>query len=391
MKAKLILVSLFCATLYSCNQAGKSSPIDKLLQQQERFDTLINGKQNTLYTLCNSKMAVQITNYGGRIVSIIVPDKNNTPTDIVWGFESIHDYLKAEDVYAGPLVGRYGNRIAQGKFTINGTNYQVSINNGPNHLHGGKEGFWNKIWDGQLSKNDAGEDRLVLSYFSPDGEDGYPGNVMTRVTYTLKNDNALQIEYTATTDQPTPYNPTIHPYFNLHGTTSQSTNTHYLQVNASHYTPTDSVLIPTGEIAPVEGTPADFRTAHLIGDRTSEDGNDMMKFGGGGYDINFVLDKTGEDISRAATLYEPSNGIAMDILTDQPGLQFYSGGCINGTDLGKRGDLHRRYSGLALETQHFPDSPNHPNFPNTILNPEETYRHTVVFRFYTTDTVPQQH
>lgn len=165
MKAKLILVSLFCATLYSCNQAGKSSPIDKLLQQQERFDTLINGKQNTLYTLCNSKMAVQITNYGGRIVSIIVPDKNNTPTDIVWGFESIHDYLKAEDVYAGPLVGRYGNRIAQGKFTINGTNYQVSINNGPNHLHGGKEGFWNKIWDGQLSKNDAGEDRLVLSYF----------------------------------------------------------------------------------------------------------------------------------------------------------------------------------------------------------------------------------
>lgn len=391
MKTKLILASLFCATLYSCNQAGKSPSINKLLQKQERFDTLINRKPNTLYTLRNSKMAVQITNYGGRIVSIIVPDKNNTPTDIVWGFESIHDYLKAQDVYAGPLVGRYGNRIAQGKFTINGANYQVSINNGPNHLHGGKEGFWNKIWGGQLSKNDAGEDRLVLSYFSPDGEDGYPGNIMTRVTYTLKNDNTLQIDYTATTDQPTPYNPTIHPYFNLHGTTSKSTNTHYLQVNASHYTPTDSVLIPTGEIAPVEDTPADFRTAHLIGERTSEDGNDMMKFGGGGYDINFVLDKTGEDITRAATLYEPSNGIAMDILTDQPGLQFYSGGCINGTDLGKRGDLHRRYSGLALETQHFPDSPNHPNFPNTILNPDETYRHTVVFRFYTTDTVPQSH
>lgn len=269
MKTVSYLLSLMCTIFCSYNQTSKSSSIDKLLQKQERFDTIINGKQNTLYTLCNSKMAVQITNYGGRIVSIIVPDKNNTPTDIVWGFENIHDYLKAEEVYAGPLVGRYGNRIAQGKFSINGTNYQVSINNGPNHLHGGKEGFWNKIWDGQLSKNGAGEDQLVLSYFSPDGEDGYPGNVMPRVTYTLKNDNALQIEYTATTDQPTPYNSTIHPYFNLHGTTSQSINTHYLQVNASHYTPTDSVLIPTGEIAPVEGTPADFRTAHLIGERTS--------------------------------------------------------------------------------------------------------------------------
>lgn len=336
-------------------------------------------------------MAIQITNYGGRIVSIIVPDRNGTPTDIVWGFENIHDYLKAEDVYAGPLVGRYGNRIAHGKFTINGINYQVSVNNGPNHLHGGKEGFWSKMWDGQLSKNNSGEDRLVLSYFSPDGEDGYPGNVMTRVTYTLKNNNSLQIDYTATTDQPTPYNPTIHPYFNLHGTTSQSTNTHYLQVNASYYTPTDSVLIPTGEISPVEGTPADFRTPHLINERTSEDGNDIMKFGGGGYDINFVLDKTDETISKAATLYEPSNGIAMDILTDQPGLQFYSGGCINGIDLGKKGNLHRRYSGLALETQHYPDSPNHTNFPNTILNPDETYRHTVIFRFYTADTIPQQH
>lgn len=388
MKIKLVLASLFCATLCSCNRGGKPSAIEKIMQNQSCFDTIIGGKQNSLYTLRNAEMAVQITNYGGRIVSLIVPDRNGTPTDVVWGFESIRDYLKAEDVYAGPLIGRYGNRIAQGRFSLDNHSYQLSINNGPNHLHGGTDGFWNKMWDAQYSPEN---NSLTLSYFSPDGEEGYPGNVMTHVTYTLKKDNALQIDYTATTDQPTPYNPTIHPYFNLHGTTTQSINSHYLQVNASHFTPTDSVLIPTGEIVPVEGTPADFRTPHQIGERTSEDGNDMMKFGGGGYDINFVLDKTGETLSQAATLYEPSNGIAMDILTDQPGLQFYNGGCINGTDVGKRGDLHRRYSGLALETQHFPDSPNHPNFPSTILKPGETYHHTVVFRFYVTDTISQQH
>lgn len=385
MKTCFYLLSLMCTAFWGCNHPSASPGINQMLMNKTRFDTLINGKKNNLYTLQNSKMAVQITNYGGRIVSIIVPDKNGTPTDIVWGFESIHDYLQAEDVYAGPLVGRYGNRIARGKFNLNNSGYQLSINNGPNHLHGGKQGFWNKMWNGQITQNEEGEDSLTLSYYSPDGEDGYPGNVLTRVSYTLKKDNALQIDYTATTDQPTPYNPTIHPYFNLHGTTSKSTNTHYLQVNASHYTPTDSVLIPTGEIAPVEGTPADFRTPHLIGERTNEDENDMMKFGGGGYDINFVLDKTGEDISKAATLYEPSNGIAMDILTDQPGLQFYSGGCISGNDVGKRGDLHRRYSGLALETQHYPDSPNHPNFPSTILHPGEIYKHTVIFRFYVTE------
>lgn len=391
MKTHFYLIPFFCVAFCGCNHPSESSDPSRLMMDEARFDTLIAGSQNNLYTLRNPKMAVQITNYGGRIVSIIVPDKNGTPTDIVWGFESIRDYLQAEDVYAGPLVGRYGNRIARGKFHLNDSDYQLSINNGPNHLHGGKQGFWNKMWNGQITKNEEGEDSLTLSYYSPDGEDGYPGNVLTRVSYTLKKDNVLRIDYTATTDHPTPYNPTIHPYFNLHGTTEKSTNTHYLQVNATHYTPTDSVLIPTGEITPVEGTPADFRTPHQIGERTSEDGNDMMKFGGGGYDINFVLDKTDGTLSQAATLYEPSNGIAMDILTDQPGLQFYSGGCINGTDVGKRGDLHRRYSGLALETQHFPDSPNHPNFPSTILNPGETYRHTVIFRFYVADTIPHQY
>lgn len=391
MKTNFILLSLSCVTFCCCNQAGKHASFERLLQDQTSFDTLINGKQNHLYTLRNTEMAVQITNYGGRIVSLIVPDKHGAPTDIVWGFEKIEDYLKAEDVYAGPLVGRYGNRIALGKFSLNESDYQLSINNAPNHLHGGNEGFWDKMWDGKLLKNKNGEDSLVLSYFSPHGEDGYPGNVMTQVAYTLKRDNKLQIDYTATTDQPTPYNPTIHPYFNLHGTTSKSINSHYLQINASHYTPTDSVLIPTGEIASVEGTPADFRTPHRIGERINADKNNIIKYGGGGYDINFVLDKSDTEVSYAATLSEPENGIAMDILTDQPGLQFYSGGCMNGTDIGKRGELHCRYSGLALETQHFPDSPNHPNFPNTILKPGETYRHTVIFRFYVTKDSLQQH
>lgn len=386
MKTNLLFVPLFCAVFCSCNHPNKTSTADQLLQNPERFDTIIEGKPSKLYTLRNSKIAVQITNYGGRIVSLIVPDKNNVSTDVVWGFESIHDYLNAEDVYAGPLVGRYGNRIAHGKFTLNDSTYQLSINNGPNHLHGGKDGFWNKVWEAQFSSED---NILTLSYLSPNGEDGYPGNLHTKVTYTLKDD-ALQIDYTATTDCPTPFNPTIHPYFNLHGTTSKSTNTHYLQVNASHYTPTDSVLIPTGEIAQVAETPADFRSAHQIGERTSENENDMMKFGGGGYDINFVLDDAETELKRAATLFEPSNGIAMDILTDQPGLQFYSGGCIGGSDIGKRGDRHLRYSGVALETQHFPDSPNHPNFPNTILNVGETYHQTVIFRFYIAENIPMQ-
>lgn len=385
MKTCFYLLPVFCA-LCACNNKTSSSDITGMLMDETKFDTIINGKKNSLYTLRNSQMAVQITNYGGRIVSIVVPDKDGKATDVVWGFESIKDYLNAEDVYGGPLVGRYGNRISKGRFSINDSIYQLSINNGPNHLHGGKEGFWNKMWEGKTIKNGKGEECLILSYLSPDGEDGYPGNIMTNVTYTLRSDNALQIDYRATTDKPTPYNPTIHPYFNLHGTTSKSTNTHYLQVDASYYTPTDSVLIPTGEIAEVENTPADFRSPKQIGERTNEDGNDMMKFGGGGYDINFVLDKKEKETVRVATLHEPSNGISMDIITDQPGLQFYSGGCINGTDIGKRGDLHRRYSGLALETQHFPDSPNHNNFPNTILYPGETYTHTVIFRFYVADS-----
>lgn len=183
MKIKLVLASLFCATLCSCNRGGKPSAIEKIMQNQSCFDTIIGGKQNSLYTLRNAEMAVQITNYGGRIVSLIVPDRNGTPTDVVWGFESIRDYLKAEDVYAGPLVGRYGNRIAQGRFSLNNHSYQLSINNGPNHLHGGTDGFWNKMWDAQYSPEN---NSLTLSYFSPDGEEGYPGSVMTHVTYTLK-------------------------------------------------------------------------------------------------------------------------------------------------------------------------------------------------------------
>ncbi len=386
MKKSNVLWIALALTLSGCSH--QSVPTNPLAQDESRFDTIVSGRQVKLYTLQNEKgMMVQITNYGGRIVSLIVPDKNKKPTDVVWGFESIKDYLTAGDVYAGPLVGRYGNRIAKGKFSIDGHPYQVSINNGPNHLHGGKEGFYTKVWDAVMTKNDKGENALLLTYTSADNEDGYPGNLQTTVTYTLTNDNSLKIDYSASTDKPTVCNPTIHPYINLHGTTNKSIKTHLLQVNASNYTPTDSTLIPTGVIAPVAGTLADFRKPYPIGARITEDGNDMMRFGGGGYDLNFVLDRHGKGIEKIATLYEPSNEIAMDILTDQPGLQFYSGNCINGTDVGKRGELHRRYSGIALETQHYPDSPNHPNFPSTILRPGEKYSHHVIFHFYTTKEI----
>ena len=257
----------------------------------------------------------------------------------------------------------------------------MTINDGENHLHGGSGGFWSKVWQGRSVINADSSESVVLTYQSPDGEEGYPGNLSITVTYTLTNENQLVIGYEATTDAPTVINPTSHSYFNLHGTTAQSTNSHVLQINAGSFTPTDAGLIPTGEIASVEGTPLDFRQPTPIGERIEADFEPMKL--AKGYDHNWVLDKTGSAFSEAAVVYEPATGIVMTVTTDQPGMQFYSGNFMDGKDTGKRGDKHNFRTGVAFETQNFPDAPNHPNFPNPVLRPGETYMQTCIYAFGT--------
>lgn len=344
-----------------------------------QFDTTLNGKQTALYTLENDKgMKVAITNYGGRIVSWLAPNKKGEFEDIVLGFGSIKGYLNANEVYYGALVGRYGNRIAKGKFELDGTEYQLATNNGPNHLHGGPGGFPNVVWDGkQINDN-----HLVLTYFSEDGEEGYPGNVQVQVQYILTDDNALRIDYTATTDKKTVLNLTNHAFFNLGGSASGTINDHKLMINAQEFTPVDSTLIPTGEIASVQGTPFDFTEPTAIGDRVSEE-NTQLKYGAG-YDHNFVLEKEEKGtITKAAEVYDPESGRVMEVFTTEPGLQFYGGNFMDGSDVGKKGQPYEHRTAFCLETQHFPDSPNQPQFPSTVLTPEEVYHSHSIYRLST--------
>jgi len=376
MKKLLLSLSLIAALLTSCNGTKKSVQ----LLQSSSFDTTLVGKKVGIYTLQNEKgMTVQITNYGARIVALWVPDKSGEMKDVVWGFSSIKDYLTATDVCAGPIVGRYANRIGKGKFTLDGKSYQLTLNNNGNQLHGGSKGFFTKVWDARPLKNAAGEESLELSYTSPAGEEGYPGTLKVKVIYTVTKQNELTINYEAITDTPTVINLTSHAYFNLHGTTEKSTNSHVLTIFADKYTPTDSMLIPTGEIAGLGGTPLDFRKPTAIGERIGAD-FPALKYGKG-YDHNFVLNKKAGELSLAAEVYEPANGIVMKVTTDQPGIQFYSGNFMDGVDVGKRGDKHNYRCGFALETQNFPDAPNHPNFPLSVLRPGETYKHTCVYGF----------
>jgi len=373
----ITFISLFALIMLSaCNQNKKQA----LLLPESNFDTTLLEKKVALFTLKNENgTTAQITNYGARVVALWVPDKTGEFKDVVWGYESIAEYLKATDIYAGPVVGRYGNRIGKGQFTLEGKNYQLTLNNNGNHLHGGPGGFYRKVWDARQFKNANNEDALELSYLSPAGEEGYPGNLSITVTYTLTKNNELAIEYAATTDSTTILNPTSHCYFNLHGTTAQSTNSHILTIFADKYTPTDSLLIPTGEIADLTNTPLDFRKPTVIGERIETDFL-ALKYGKG-YDHNFVLTKNNTELTLAAEVYEPTTGIVMSVTTNQPAIQFYSGNFMDGVDKGKRGDTHNYRSGIALETQNFPDAPNHANFPNSVLKPGETYKHTCVYGF----------
>ncbi|HKL71567.1 MAG TPA: aldose epimerase family protein [Marinilabiliaceae bacterium] len=345
----------------------------------EDFRSTQEGANTHLYFLKNGDISAAITNYGARIVSLCSPGRDGEMADVVLGFSSIDNYLNAHESFHGALIGRVGNRIAKGKFTVEGVEYTLPLNDGPNHLHGGPKGFFNVEWTVK-SFNDTS---VVLTYLSVDGEMGYPGNLDVQVTYSLSSKNELFIEYKATTDKATPVNLTNHAYFNLAGEGSGSSiNDHLLTINADLYTPVDSKLIPFGENVSVEGTPFDFRQAKAIGaDLTLQDSNEQLK-NGSGYDHNFVLNKEKEGvISWAATVVEPISGRKMEVYTEEPGLQFYGGNFMDGSDTGKGGKPYGFRESLALETQHFPDSPNQPNFSSIILNPGEVYQTTSIYKF----------
>ncbi len=334
----------------------------------------ISGQPVDIFTLRNANgIEIKATNYGGIITSIVVPDRNGRPGDIVLGFDDLQSYVK-DSPYFGAIVGRYGNRIAKGHFTLDGHTYTLAVNNGPNHLHGGLEGFDKVIWRAEPL---AGATGLVLSRRSPDGEEGYPGNLDVRVTYRLTDDNQLVIDYHATTDKATPVNLTQHSYFNLAG--EGDVLGHELTIDADRYTPVDANLIPTGELAPVAGTPFDFRKPTAIGARIDQP-NQQLK-NAGGYDHNWVLNRKGSALQLAARVVEPKTGRTLEVSTTQPGLQFYSGNFLDGTLKGKGGRVYQKHAGMCLETQHYPDSPNHPAFPSTVLRPGEQYDTQTVFRF----------
>ena len=341
------------------------------------FEASIGGRQTGLFELKNGQGTVAwITNFGARIVGLITKDKNAREVDVITGFSSIRDYQTATEPYHGAIIGRFANRIALGRFQLKGKDYQLAVNNPPNHLHGGPKGFHNQVWEVLRSDSTS----LHLSYFSPDGEENYPGNLTVYLRYSLSEDNELAIEYEATTDESTIINLTSHPFFNLNGQGVGTVDKHQLQVSAEMYTPVDENLIPTG-LTPVVDTAFDFRTLRTIGERI-EDEDEQLKFGAG-YDHNFVLD--GKGFRKVATAVGDASGIHMDVYTDQPGMQLYSGNFMKGENAIKYGlrDLHR--GAFCLETQHFPDAPNHPEFPDTVLEPGQVFQTKTVYRFYLND------
>ncbi|WP_228950400.1 aldose epimerase family protein [Mucilaginibacter sp. UR6-1] len=382
-KSVQIIMSLVIATaITACGGPSK--------QTAENTDTVtadsttnnikgtVDGKEVSLYTLKNSNgVSVGITNYGGRVVSLNVPDKDGKFTDVVLGYDSLKSYQKKGEPYFGALIGRYGNRIAKGKFTLDGKPYQLDINDGVNTLHGGFKGFFCQVWD--VKKAD--DKTLELSYVSKDGEGGYPGTLTVDVTYELTNDNELKIAYKATTDIATVVNLTNHAYFNLNGHNGAAITNHQLYINADKFTPVDATLIPTGKLQAVKGTPFDFTAAKAIGKDIEAD-DQQLKFGKG-YDHNFVLNQ--HDLEKpVATVSSPETGISMEVYTTEPGVQFYSGNFLNGADKdGKGGVAYGHRSALCLETQHFPDSPNQPTFPTTTLKPGQEYKTYTIYKFLT--------
>ncbi len=353
------------------------------------FGTTPEGEVVEQFTLKNrAGMEVRAITYGGIITHLLVPDRGGNMGDVVLGFDSLEPYLSGVEPYLdgspyfGSIIGRYGNRIANGRFTLDGRTYQLATNDGPNHLHGGVRGFDKVVWGAEPFQRDS-EVGVVFTYLSPDGEEGYPGNLDVRVTYTLTDDNQLIVDYHATSDRATPVNLTQHSYFNLAGHDSGDILDHELMIAAGAFTPVNSTLIPTGEIRSVAGTPFDFRTSTPIGARI--DADDQQIRYGLGYDHNWVLDRTGPGLELAARVVEPTTGRTLEILTTEPGIQFYAGNFLDGTITGKDGTVYHHRTGFCLETQHFPDSPNQPAFPSTILRPGEEYRTQTVMVFGVAD------
>ncbi|TDO29012.1 aldose epimerase family protein [Sediminibacterium goheungense] len=341
------------------------------------YEATVNEKQVHLYILRNaSGVEAAITNYGGRVVALVVPDKNGVMTDITLGYDSLNHYRNRSETYFGALIGRYGNRIAKAKFSLNGKTYQLSANNGVNSLHGGPMGFHNQVWDAVQKDGHT----LELSYTSKDGEEGYPGNLTVKVIYTLTDANELKIDYEATTDQPTVVNLTNHAYFNLNGQGDTTITDHMLTINASKYSAVDSTLIPAGDPVTVEGTPFDFRTAKQIGKEINADHVQIKN--GLGYDHNFVLDKKqANGLEKAASVYSTVTGILMDVYTTEPAIQFYSGNFLDGKLIGKKQKAYGHRSAFCLETQHYPDAPNQLSFPSTTLEPGKKYQTTTIYQF----------
>lgn len=379
MKIQSLLFASIAVAVMSCNNSSNqsASTTDSSTQSKtgitEKPFGNTDGQAITEYTLTNGNgMQLSVINYGGTITKLTAPGKDGKFGDVVLGYESLDGYLQKANPFFGALIGRYGNRIAKAKFTLDGKAYTLAANNNGNTLHGGNKGYDKVVWTAEKQSDSS----LKLTYLSKDGEEGYPGNLNVTVVYTLTADNSVKIDYTATTDKATPVNLTNHAYYNLSAGTDSTILDHELQINANKYTPVDTLLIPTGKIADVKGTPFDFTSSKPIGKDIAQ-----VK---GGFDHNWVLNKTGNTLEKIATLYHPKSGRVMDVYTTEPGLQFYSGNFLDGTLTNTKGGAkYVQHAALCLETQHFPDSPNQPNFPSTILKPGETYKTTTVYKFST--------
>lgn len=378
MKTSTAFLSLATAALLlsGCAEKKKETPMSSSITKAS-FGKTAEGAPVDLYTLKNaSGMEVAIATFGGRIVSLKAPGRNGQFTDVVLGFDNMEGYL-GEHPYFGALVGRYGNRIAKGQFKLDGKTYKLAINNGVNALHGGLKGFDKVVWTAR--EVPGGDPSVELTYLSKDGEEGYPGSLTEKVTYSLTAANELKIEYSATTDKDTVVNVTNHSYFNLAGQGHGDILSHVLQLNAAKFTPVDAGLIPTGELKNVEGTPFDFRQPTVIGSRINAEDEQIKR--GGGYDHNFVVDGSAGTLRLAARVSEPTSGRVLEVSTTEPGVQFYTGNFLDGTVKGKGGVAYAKRTGFCLETQHFPDSPNHPDFPTTALKAGAEYNSTTVFKF----------
>ena len=386
MRPCVLALALTAATLpaLACHNTaadkGGSPGAGTAAVKRASFGTLPDGAAVEMFTLTNGRgMEVRTIPYGAIIVSIKVPDRAGRLDDVVLGFDDLDGYVKRRTFF-GAVVGRYGNRIARGRFTLDGKTYELATNNGPNHLHGGVKGFDTRLWRAEPFDRD-GASGVIYSLTSADGDEGYPGTLTARVTYTLTPANELTVEYEATTDKPTPVNLTQHSFFNLAGEGRGDILGHRLTLDADRFTPVDKTLIPTGELAPVAGTPLDFRTPTAIGARINDDHEQLRN--GTGYDHNFVLNRSQAGLAHAARVEDPGSGRTLDISTTEPGVQFYSGNFLDGTVAGKSGHVYKQRYALCLETQHFPDSPNRSNFPSTILRPGERFQSKTVFAFGT--------